>query len=86
MYVNVYIAVKSPPLYFPPAGGKPRNIVSCKTMDVFSCPRRGDTEQSGEPQSARCPLVALRAVAAGRTERGLFFKPVLFKLDKQILL
>ena len=38
MYVNVYITVKSPSLYFPPAGEKPRYIDSGKTVDVFLAP------------------------------------------------
>ncbi len=35
MYVIDIFPLKSPPLYFPPAGGKPRNTTSSKTVGVF---------------------------------------------------
>ncbi len=62
MYIAVYISVKSPPLYFPPAGGKPRNTSSFKSVEGFSCPRRGKDVR----------LAVLRTVAAGGQKVGFF--------------
>ncbi len=49
MYVNVYIPVKSPPLCFPPAGGKPRNTAYGKAVDVFF------NHSFLSPPGERCP-------------------------------
>ena len=68
MCVNIYILAICPPLYFPPAGGKPLNTASFKAVEVFLAPVGGKMSDS-----PCCRTVAAGSVAAGGQKGGFFY-------------